>query len=410
MIALIISIMLSSLILLSYHNSKYTHTFMIKKQLRSNVNSGINILLGNKNIIELNTEKKISLFDEEESNNILLSRKQWGVYEIIRSKINNNYGNYYKMALTGDIIDSENALSLYLADLSKPLSLCGKTEINGICYLPKSGVKRAYIEGKSFSGKKLINGIKKESSKELPELPKTLKNINYNNLKSELLKTDSLITFFETLKINDTSVSFSNKTLILYSTETINLNNYSLIGNIIILSDKMIEVSKNSNLKDVIISAPFINIEQGFEGNLQAFSSDSINIEKNCNLSFPSCIGLFNNDISDFSSSINIGEQTTISGLTYLFKDNITRKNIPIINIGKNTIIKGQVYCNGMIQHKGKVWGSVYCNKFFLSTRSSIYENHLIDAVIDHSKLSTHYAGINIENKDANRKVIKWLY
>ena len=62
-----------------------------------------------------------------------------------------------------------------------------------------------------------------------------------------------------------------------------------------------------------------------------------------------------------------------------------------------------------MIELKGDVWGSVYCDKFILSTSSSVYENHLLDATIDFSRLSKHYVGINVLDDAANKKVIKWL-
>ena len=65
MIAGIISIICSSVILLSYFNRTYIDRFFMKDKLHSNVNSGINLLLADKNIVGKNETKKISLFDDE---------------------------------------------------------------------------------------------------------------------------------------------------------------------------------------------------------------------------------------------------------------------------------------------------------------------------------------------------------
>jgi hypothetical protein len=42
-------------------------------------------------------------------------------------------------------------------------------------------------------------------------------------------------------------------------------------------------------------------------------------------------------------------------------------------------------------------------------TPSSVYENHLLNATIDVSKLSKHYVGINLVQESKIKKVVKWL-
>ena len=84
---------------------------------------------------------------------------------------------------------------MYLADQNKPLSLTGRTQITGNCYLPKAGVKRAYIEGKSFVGNKLINGTKYNSNKTLPPINKELINENLKNFFPKESINDSLMDY-----------------------------------------------------------------------------------------------------------------------------------------------------------------------------------------------------------------------
>ena len=61
------------------------------------------------------------------------------------------------------------------------------------------------------------------------------------------------------------------------------------------------------------------------------------------------------------------------------------------------------------MQHTGKIFGSLYCYKFILKTRSSIYENHLLNATVDFDNLSKYYVGTNLLKDVGMKKVIKML-
>jgi len=79
------------------------------------------------------------------------------------------------------------------------------------------------------------------------------------------------------------------------------------------------------------------------------------------------------------------------------------------VSIEKGARVEGQIYVDGFADIQGELWGTVWCQKFLLKTASSVYENHLLDAVIDRTKLSEHYVGSAIITSGKKKKTIKWL-
>jgi hypothetical protein len=85
------------------------------------------------------------------------------------------------------------------------------------------------------------------------------------------------------------------------------------------------------------------------------------------------------------------------------------RKHV-LISTGKESLVYGELYSTGLIDHKGTVYGSVTCSKFELKTASAEYENHLMNAVIDRQKRSSYYIGSALTRKKTDRKaVVQWL-
>jgi len=408
-IALVIALISSSLILFAYFNKLRLTDYNVSERTLINSTSGLSLLLSKQNIIQLNQQKFIDLYNEG-NDTVLLKRKSWGSFEVIVSKAFSARSSSNQIALIGSGMPSEKK-AIYLADQDKPLSLCGKTVIKGDCYLPKSGVKRAYIEGQSFSGNQLVEGTIKESSKNLPPLNNEL----IEKIKSIILKqmgeNDSIIDMDKQQKLNDSIInSFGNNTIYLLSKENIIFSNQVYQGNIIIISDKEIDISNNCNLQDVLVMAPVIEVEDDFEGSLQLFATDSISISKNCKLNYPSALSLIRTTKSHNNMDIFIGEGTEIFGDVFAYEENLSPQKQIKINIEKNVKITGQVYSSGIVDLKGFVYGSVTCSTFLLSTPSSVYENHLLDATIDVTKLPEKYVGINLTETEQAKKIIKWIY
>ncbi|MBI5542195.1 MAG: hypothetical protein HY951_19215 [Bacteroidia bacterium] len=404
-ISIIIALLSGFFILWTYYQSRYLDDEFIKERLVSDVNSAMNIVL---EMPETLNQNKIKLFDKDERE-IKLQKKIWGFYQIIVCSGNWNRFNYSKKALVGDDIFSGDKVALYLCDQDDYLNVCGKTLLKGTCWLPKKGIKRAYIEGSSFSGTKFVEGEIKQSGKTLPELNKIMVNYNMAMLEGKPAVQDSLI-WFEAIQKKDTfSNDFNRKTLYIFSEQEIILENKVISGNIVIKSTKGIEIDESVNIRDAVFYAPYIILKDDFQGTLQAFVTDSAKIGEDCRLMYPSVIALLNKKDTKTKSFISIGEKSELSGALVLYKEKEEQKNSSVLKIEKDVKINGQVYCNSLVDHKGCINGSLYCKRFILSTPSSVYENHLLNATVNFEGLSKYFTGISLLESGKKKEIIRWL-
>jgi cytoskeletal protein CcmA (bactofilin family) len=405
----LISLISGFVILSSYFHNRYIINTQGQAKLIANVNSAINLALGNPEIVQLNQKKTIDLFGDGECM-VDLEGKNWGMYSVVlASSAWHNY-SFSKTAMLGDDIFNTEQVALYLTDNDNYLSLCGKTILKGICYLPKLGPKRAYIEGQSFVGSKLVDGTIKPSEKKLPEINNELIEQNKKYLQGSFPTNDSVRYFEEFVEKDSIVNTFQNRTLIVVSNNKIQLGYKFFKGNIIIYSKKEIEIESNARIEDIIVYAPGVTVKSGFVGNLQIYASDSIRIEGNCSIKYPGVVGLIcQSQSGNVKHYLKIDEQSEISGAVFLYNTGGAGRIQPLLSIGKETEIYGQVYCNTTTDLKGSIYGSLYTSGFILKTPSSIYENHLLNAEVDFSKLSLHFAGISLLGKPKQKELIKWL-
>ena len=106
---------------------------------------------------------------------------------------------------------------------------------------------------------------------------------------------------------------------------------------------------------------------------------------------------------------LKLNENDSISGAVFAFqKEPNPMKRVGVL-ISKESFVHGQVYSNGYADIEGTIFGSVMCASIILSTPSSVYENHLLNAVIDQTKRLPYFVGITITEESASKKIVKWL-
>lgn len=407
-LVIVISITCSSFILINYYNNTYVLHAFKQEQLFKDVHSGINYSLSLHQQIPLNQETIVNLFDDEQ-HQVTLNKKTWGAFYRLTAQSKWRNKSAAKTALIGANINSGEKTAIYLTDQNKPLSLTGHTNIIGNCYLPQSGVKRAYIEGKSFSGNKLINGLKKTSNRNLPSINEQLIQENYNHFSNINNTNDSVIDYELVMEQDSIINSFQNKTLVLYSPFSIAVANKVVEGNIIIKSDRNILIESSAEISNIICYAKGIVIEQNTQVNAQFFAQDSILVGNDCTLHYPSVIALLGKGNNATQRKIMIGTNTYVKGSIFLYNENYDRKKQSFITIDKESKIMGQVYSSELLELKGEVTGGVFCKNFLLKTPSSVYENHLMDVTINREALSEYFVGVALTEAINHHQIIKWL-
>ncbi|WP_244210523.1 hypothetical protein [Flavobacterium psychrophilum] len=194
------------------------------------------------------------------------------------------------------------------------------------------------------------------------------------------------------------------------------MENVEVSGNIIIKSETLIRIKKTALLKEVLLIAPIIEIEEGTSGTFQAIASKKINVGKDCKLYYPSALVLCedNKDLNATpenrtDNQIFIDANTQINGCVCYFQTKTFTSdfNTQIVTEEKSRI-KGQVYCEGSFELKGTVSGSVYTRQFIANQAGSVFVNHIYNGIIENTTISKLFGGILLENQP--KTIVKWLY
>jgi len=410
-VAVLIALLLAGLIL-------YAYTFIYMKEQSKGAVQNIQFAdIGMQTLLEQkqpNTDTlQIDLL-KKENQSIKIHLSQWGIFQKGITITQFRKKKFTKAAIIGSLINADLSPTLFLQETNNALTVVGTTSIRGIAYLPKQGVNSGYIAGNSYYGSQFIYGQIKKSTGELPKPEKTVRDATENYLKT--YKIDNQEDYINLNSKSRIINSFKSRTKGYYSPNPIVLENITLVGNIIIKSETLIKIKKTASLTDIILIAPTIEIEDETKGNFQALASKRITLGKKCNLSYPSALFLFQdnkNTASEtysipFDNQIFIGIGSVIKGsVCYLQTKNTTDFRTQII-LEKEARIKGQVYCNGNLEIKGTVSGSVYTKQFIANQSGSIFMNHIYNAVIENETVPTIYGGLILEQEP--KAILKWLY
>jgi cytoskeletal protein CcmA (bactofilin family) len=408
-IGVLIAILLAGLMML-----QNSHYFFIQQSKATPenlqlLNSGINYLLKQDKPI-LDTLELEGLSNPNQKVAVQLS--QWGVYEKAIVKTSFRKSVFYKSALLGSKIENTKRANLYLQDSFKPLTLVGNTILKGNLSIPNQGINAGYIANESFYGQQLFQGKTNKSSIILPKLKK-----NYKETIAQFLTNNNFNenNYIATQDLPKYTNSFLKPTKIYYSKSIIELNNNQLSGNIIIKSDEAIRVQKGSLLENIILIAPIVTVENQVVGNFQIIASKNISIGKNCKLNYPSALVLLqeqennaNPNTAVLESQITVDENTEIRGTICYFKSIKENDFKTQLILNKTAILKGEVYCQGNFELKGKVVGSVYTEQFIANAVGSVFINYLYNAQIVNDNFPENYCGILFENN--TKGVAQWIY
>ncbi len=407
-IVVVIALLLSTfIILLHTHKTFKVQTGFVIETI-NNTDKGINHALQHK--LQLNDTVLVNLQDEAYKT-LKVHRGFWGVFEKVIAVSNIKNKTFKKIALTGASQPNVNRTALYLEEQNRPLVVVGNTRIQGGVYLPKQGVRTGNISGHSYYGNRLIYGnaktsqslpkLQKETLNQIATINKVYRNIDENQFLDLSIKRTYLNSFYKPLQV-------------IYSRETIVLSEVSLTGHILVQSEARIIVDATSNLKDVVIVAPIIQIKNNVEGVFQAFATKEITIGNNCKLNYPTALVLKEKMQTNSHEATNhketplikIKKGSKIKG-SVIFLGTTKNYKAQILIDEKATII-GEVYCNRNLELLGSISGSVFTSGFVANQSGSVYQNHIYNGTIIVNNLAEEYVGLPFEN--SKKDVAKWLY
>ena len=322
------------------------------------------------------------------------SLKPWGLYNVLKVKTSFKNDSIQQTVLVGTKIDTEQ-IALYLTDRNKPLYMADKATIIGNARLPKGGIKVGYITSNAIYNKNFFQGIKLQSNNRLPALT------------NELFLIPN--TIGDTLSIHEITNNkvFQNDFGLLTKVIEVTGNtieDYKIKGNIIISAQDSLYIKKNNQFEDIIISAPKIVVDTGFKGAVQLIAEEEIILKEDAVLEYPSTVMLRSTrrDTIFQKKQIQLQKNSKALGTVLIADTNI--KTHKTITIEENATAIGTVFSTDKVQLKGKVIGSVYTDGFILRTKASIYDNYILNGIIDIKSLPSYFVSVPIIDSDAKNR------
>ncbi|QLE02051.1 hypothetical protein HX109_10975 [Galbibacter sp. BG1] len=401
-----------AILLLSFIGLTYAHRYFQKRgefllKAVEQANNGINYSLHND--IVLGDSVTIAMTEENDlSSEIKATKKYWGLYELVSVKSSIHNQEFIKIALVGGWNQKGDRYSLFLKESNRPLVVVENTNIQGQLMLPRDGLRPGNMGGKSFTGSLSPPNKIKPSTSRLPKLSKGIMD------KLELWLDGEFGSELEPAQMNyplNFKNSFKNKTLLLGSNGQISLDVGTLIGNVVVFSSSKITIGQNMKINDAIVIAPFIEIDKGFKGNLQAFASKELIVEKDVVLEYPSSLALYNKGLRYPKASITINEGADVKGGIVYWDDYDEKEQqlfTPQIEIHKGATVNGEIYCSRGLELLGKVKGSITTSYFIVNKFGSVYQNHIYGGQLNVDWRQDNYTGLLFNSE--KKKIMKWLY
>jgi hypothetical protein len=347
-VSFIITVTLSAIFLLAIYQRQYASDNLKVKKLVHRIDEGITCVLQNYDQFDYKKSYEIDLFGDQ-TDSITFIKQYWGWYDrasIYASDITDSLQKTITIGVAS--LPKNMRIALFVANRAEHININNDSYIKGALVLPFKGYK-----SKAGLGLPI-----------LPHLPATASTSQLPPIREDRLKEFSVI--LRKLQTDKNSVqAFLNVNKSIAAENNIDCSNQQIPSEIknptILYSSQTIVINQNNVLKNVIIYAPSVVIQSGFKGDLQVFCSDSILVEDNCTLNYPSTLTLIK-QMNNSLKSIKVGQHCIVNGAIIAVDEAVGFERC-FMRIGEQSVIRGTIYSSGMLENHAKIYGTIYANE-----------------------------------------------
>jgi hypothetical protein len=378
-VSIVIGVLLSMFVLLAHYNQRNVTVFTRSTQLYYNLKSAFEIAQSDYFTSELNGKW---FKNSSNDDSIKIKKLNWGSFVLIQAITKNRHQTFSQAGLYGTFMNADTALMI--SDNSRPIGLSGKIEFKANCYLPKAGIKPAFIEGQSYQSSTQNASFIRSSNVSIPKVNEGI----IKGLKEQFeisVYTDSIINELPD-KIDH---SFTAKTIV-YEIGKANLSGKYWKNNIKLICRNDIELDSSCHFENVLIVGKKVKFKRNFKGSIHVIASDSIITEKECEFLYPSSFTLLaTDDNSSNLKCIMLNEDCIFSGgiIAINQSESATASKV-FVKLNASCRIKGLIYSSDYLHLEGQLNATVIANTLLLKTPSAVYENHILACEIDPKKYS----------------------
>lgn len=399
-VGIVTAILCFLMIMVVHFNRQYFYRMDSQEKVLDNCLSGIALGLSSAQ----SGKHWVDLFGDG-TDSVRVKSHYWGLYKIVSVEAKAGVFKETRSAMFGSYSDKSSALALVIPERNSPIKLAGAALILGDAELPKKGLESAYIEGKNYSRDKRIYGRLQQSDQTLPKLDREVLKAAKSRMEQIALEDDSVMPY--DYLVRSKIRSFNKSTLVCNEKGRLRVSS-QLSGNMVVKASSEIIVESDAQLDNVILVAPIIRIKSDFKGRLHIMASDSIILEERSVLSYPSSLFVVRKSRGD-EGQILLKKNAEFSGVAVYTSNLFQDKNQAVIKVAEGALVRGQLYTDKYLEHRGKLEGTILAAGFILITTSGVYQNHLLDGEIDREKLIQNFAGLPIEGWTNKPELITWL-
>lgn len=397
-VTLLVSMLLAGLVLLHTYTRVAVDTSYYQEIAQDNLESGRNLVLfGNGDRFG---EWREPLFGTG-LDSFAITCRPWGLYGLMYAEGMHGPWRESETVLFGIRPEDEFAASLFLRDRNRPLTLAGETHLEGPLYVPESGIRRGYVGRDGYKGVDLYKGQKFNSSgKEVKAF--------YDDLSDTQAYLASVweSRWGQSGIADSLSAPWSGEPLEVRASRPIVIQQ-RVRGQVIFLAPE-IYVAADAQIEGALLFARYIRVQQGFRGSLQAFATDTLVVEEDVQLRYPSTLLVSN---PDGMGNLLIDKGSTLEGMFINDPAFLGGKqdNGGYSLIHADASVTGTVYVPSNLDVQGTITGSAITGNFILRTPSAVYENHLYNCTISREDLHPRYGMGLLQAAPENYVILRYL-
>lgn len=336
---------------------------------------------------QIGPDSLFHIFDGK-SQPIKVEIRPWGLYELVMAS--SLCGRIKHSRFLGLERPYESDVVLWYRNGGSALTVTGRTEVTGNAMLPDNGLIYGQMQSVFFSGTEVPKHCISASQPELPG-----PDAASSALVEELFALHGSISPGDTPENIHKHFPGEEPAQIYLSGELPYQCRYE--GNVVVCGDR-VTLRPDCELKDILLVANTVEIEEGFEGRLQIFVRDSIGVGDGVMLGFPS--GIYS------ANKLTISEKCVIDGYVI---DNFRGGTVitePNTVKSVTSRIRGLLYSRGLAVAQGIITGSAYINEAVYYAPHGYYRNFIFQAAFLAHEPMAYPLWMK---RDGRRKEVAWL-
>lgn len=401
-VALLLGMVLGSLVLLIHLRQIRTERWLAHERLASNARSASHMAAWQSEH-EAAFEVRTDLFGEG-ADSVALVTQHWGLLELIRAHA--WQGDQFAQVLSYGGRHFQDRVILELPRTAGTLHVCGDARLNGDVRVPQGDMRRGHIEGRPFTGERLVEGNIYRSEAQARRLRGVVEE-RLEPLCSGMPTTMEAERAIDKTDLPGPAWDGTGGIPTLEFHGPTHLAGYNLKGPLVIRCDDSLSIGRDNDLDMVLVQAPIISIDSFAMFNAQLFASKRIVVGRGVVLEFPSLLAVWRDPHDAQGARISIGPEAILQGAMVVVDRGIRGRPSGSLEIAPSAVIHGEVYAEGMIQLQGSVQGTVTAAGFSLRTAASIYQGHLMDGVISRWSLGDP-VGFGVIDGPVQPAILRW--